>query len=153
MAGRDELDLMGLHLSELRWLASELTGAPALAQQKGWSPRVDLLEADGYFVINAELGGVRCEQVSLSYHPERHSITIRGHRSDTLLSGPDRLAPHLLEIEYGEFSREIELPETQIDLADVRSRLRAGILTIVLPKQAAGRVTVVIEETIIVTPL
>jgi HSP20 family molecular chaperone IbpA len=56
-----------------------------------------------------------------------------------------------LEIDYGGFSRDIELPPSPICVEGVRTQFRNGILAIVLPKMAQSHVTVVIEESIILT--
>lgn len=148
MATRDELDWM-LHLGqELKWISGEMTGTPLVARQRGWTPRMDLLESPDYYLLKVELAGVQPSNISLSYHPEKHSISIRGERSDSLVSEIERCTPHLLEIEYGSFSREIELPEEPIDLSNVKTQYRSGMLYVVLPKASESPVTVVIERTI-----
>lgn len=120
------------------------------ARQRGWTPRMDMLEAAHFFVIRLELAGIRRDKISLSYSPDRHSLIVKGERSEDLIQAEDRCAAHLLEIEFGEFAREVFLPETPIDVANARTQMRSGMLYIVLPKTEERPITVTIEKTIII---
>lgn len=150
MGDRDELEWVAHLGHELKWLTGELTGSPFVARHHGWTPRIDLIESEDFFLVRVELAGVRPDGVQVNYHPERHSLTVKGDRTDTLLKG-DKASPHLLEIDYGGFSRDIELPPCPLCVEGVRTQFRNGILAIVLPKLAQNHVTVVIEESIILT--
>lgn len=150
MGDRDEMEWVAHLGHELKWLTGELTGSPFVARHHGWTPRIDVIETDDLFLVRVELAGVRPEGVQATYHPERYSLTVRGERTDSLLSG-DRASPHLLEIDYGAFSRDIELPPHPINAEGIQTQFRNGILAIVLPKLTQSRVTVVIEESITLT--
>lgn len=147
MGGRDELEWVAHLGHELKWLTGELTGAPLLARQRGWTPRLDLMEAPDFFLIRVELAGVRPERLSLTYHQGSHSLSIRGERMDALEEHA-KVVPHLLEIDYGYFAREVELPPATILLGEVKTQLNGGILSIVLPKANTERLAMTIEETI-----
>lgn len=127
--------------------------APVIARKGGWSPRIDFLETARYYLLKVELAGVRRDEFRVSYNAERHTLVLRGHRHESVMSAEDKCSAHILEIDYGEFGREIPLPDTPISLDDVRSQVRGGMLYVVLPKASETRVTVVIEETITITNL
>lgn len=150
MGERDELEWVAHLGHELKWLTGELTGSPFVARHHGWTPRIDVIETEDLFLVRVELAGVKQEGVQVVYHPDRCSLTVKGERTDCLLSG-DSASPHLLEIDYGAFSRDIELPPHPICVEAIRTQFKNGILAIVLPKLTQTRVTVVIEESITLT--
>jgi HSP20 family protein len=152
MASRELQDWIA-HLGyELKWLSGDFTGAPpTIAQQRGWTPRIDLLESEDFFLVRAELAGVRASEVSLRYYADRNALVIRGQRIEDDDEGALSAAPHLLEIDFGEFSREIALPESTMILAEgVKTHFRSGLLYILLPKRDQEESSVVVEKTITV---
>lgn len=104
------------------------------ARQTGWSPRVDVLEAPDHLLVRLELAGVPPEGLTLQYNPKRHSLVVRGARQDETCPSEEPWAPHQLEIDFGEFSREVRLPEIDLALEDVRVRSVNGVALIVIPK-------------------
>ena len=96
-------------------------------RQGVWRPLTDVYENEEAIVVRIEIGGMREEDFTI-YLEERH-LLIEGNRTDTL----ERRAYYQMEIPYGEFSTEIELP------VPVRSRVRQptiemAFLKVVLPK-------------------
>ena len=134
---------------DLQRLQGELLRSrPVVASGKCWEPRVDVIEDDRNFVIKAEIAGVRGEDIQLLFLPERHSILIRGVRHDD--EGPSsgrRL--HQLEIPFGEFAREVTLPEVPIDHQNMRAQYRNGFLHVLIPKAE----TLVVTQTITIQGL
>ena len=119
--------------TDLGRFAEELSrGGPKLARGKLWEPRIDVFEDDTKIVVRAEIAGVRGEDISLIYVPERNSLLIRGVRSQEEIH--ERSVAHQLEIYYGEFEREQPLPEGELEPAGIRAQYRNGFLTVVLPK-------------------
>ncbi|HLK16358.1 MAG TPA: Hsp20/alpha crystallin family protein [Fimbriimonadaceae bacterium] len=119
--------------ADLGRYAEELSrGVPKLARSKLWEPRVDVFEDEDRIVIRAEISGVRGEDISLIYVPERNSVLIRGVRLQEEI--PERSVAHQLEIYYGEFEREQPLPEVELKPDRIRAHYRNGFLTVVLPK-------------------
>lgn len=108
------------------------TGTTAL-RKSFWIPNMDLTEGPDNLVLKAELAGVRVEDVQLIYIPERHSISLRGFRRD---DPADSISTgiHQLEIYYGEFEREISLPECSVESKGIKATLKNGFLTVVVPK-------------------
>ncbi len=124
---------------EMSPLAEELTtGRPRVATARFWEPRVDLIEEARRFLLKAEIAGVKAEDIQLLYIPERHSMLIRGVRSEGDHTDGDRQGVHQLEIYYGEFQREIKLPAGDIDSQGIRAQYRNGFLYVLIPKKERG---------------
>ena len=99
----------------------------------GWTPPVDLYETAVDFVLSAELPGLTRDQIDI--HAEDNRITIRGERGATCQIPCEHY--HRVERGHGRFSRAFVLPEP-IDVAHVGADLKDGILTVTMPKAAAG---------------
>lgn len=120
---------------EIHSLNEELTaGRPKLARARFWEPRIDLIEEDHRLLLKAEIAGVNGEDVQLLYLPERHSIVIRGVRPEEDPTDGNRTGIHQLEIYYGDFQREVQLPDIRIDPNGIRAQYRNGILLVMIPK-------------------
>ena len=122
--------------TDLEGLSGELTSSrPKLATAKCWVPKVDLIEESRRLIMKSELAGVRADDISLIYLPERHSILLRGQRPEQDFSDGSRTGIHQLEILYGEFEREIGLPNVTIDSSGIKAQFRNGILLVTIPKR------------------
>jgi HSP20 family protein len=122
-------------------------GRPKVANARFWEPRVDVFEEGHRFVLRAELAGVRGEDIQLLYIAERHAIVIRGIRQDGELTNTDGVVTHQLEIYYGEFQREIPLPESTIDVSAIRAQYRNGFLLVMVPKLERAVVRRIVQIT------
>ncbi len=132
--------------TDLQRIGDELTRSrPALATGKYWEPRADVMDLGDKIVIRMELAGVRGEDIGLLYNHERNCILIRGLRTEDG-SENDRLGFYQLEIPYGEFSREIALPDIPIQEKAIRAQYRNGFLIVMIPK--AERIIVQTRVTI-----
>jgi HSP20 family protein len=116
---------------------------PAVASGNCWEPRVDLIEDERRFIIKAEIAGVRGEEIQLLYIPERHSILIKGFRQDEDGQIQGRRF-HQMEIPSGDFAREVNLPDIQIDAQSMRAQYRNGFLLVMIPKADGVVVTTTI---------
>ena len=96
-------------------------------RQGVWRPLTDVYENEEAIVVRVEIGGMREEEFTI-YLEERH-LLIEGNRTDTL----ERRAYYQMEIPYGEFSTEIELP-VPVAVEGATANYRDGFLKIVLPK-------------------
>ncbi len=129
--------------NDLQRLSEEMRrSGPTLAGGKGWEPRVDLMEGPDHLILRAEIAGVRGEDINLVYLPSSHSLLIRGVRLDE--DNPSGY--YQLEIYYGEFQREVRLPDLPVDIQRMKAQYKNGFLTVAIPK--AGHVTVTHEVTI-----
>ena len=90
-----------------------------------WAPRIEVYERDGKLIINADLPGVRKEDV----HAEITSdvVTIRGQRKQEKTSSEGNL--YRSERSYGAFYRTIALPDG-VDTESAAANFRDGVLQI-----------------------
>ena len=96
-------------------------------RQGVWKPLTDVYENEEAIVVRVEIGGMREEDFSIFL--EGRLLLIQGNRADTL----ERRAYYQMEIPYGEFRAEIELP-LPVTAEGVTAFYRDGFLKIVLPK-------------------
>ena len=121
--------------SELQRLSEELhRSGPTMVRRRYWEPRVDLTENPESLLLKAELAGVRGEDIQLVYIPESHSVVLRGVRREEEYSESARTGAYQLEIYYGEFEREIKLPEIAVEPDGIKAHYRNGFLLITVPK-------------------
>lgn len=100
---------------------SPLTGA--------WIPPVDVMEDKDQVLINAELPGVKPEDVKISM--ENNLLTIRGEKHQNAEQSNERV--HRYERSYGVFERAFTVPST-VDAERITARYEHGVLTVTLPK-------------------
>lgn len=92
-----------------------------------WRPPTDVYETEDNIVVRIEIAGMKESDFSISL--EDRFLTIRGIRGDVI----EKRAYHQMEIPFGEFVSEVELPSAII-LESVEAVYRDGYLRIVLPK-------------------
>jgi len=97
-----------------------------LSRPHAWRPPTDVYETDDAIIIRVEVAGMREADFTISL--VGRNLTIRGIRQDT----SERRAYHQMEIPFGEFSTEFELPHTIIS-DKVEAIYRDGFLRITLP--------------------
>jgi len=123
--------------SELQRLSDELyRSGRTVVSKRFWEPKVDLLEDADNFILKAELAGIRGEDIQLLYVAERHTILLRGVRREEDFPDSSRTGIYQLEIYYGNFEREIKLPEIGVDPDGIKAHYRNGFLLIMVPKSA-----------------
>lgn len=99
-----------------------------------WSPSVDIFENKDKIVIEAELAGMKPEDVDVSI--ENNVITLRGERKFEKNEESENY--HRVERSYGSFTRSFTLPRTVIsDEAD--ASFENGVLSITLPKREEAK--------------
>ena len=137
---RRDLDEWFWHVgSQLERLSEELHPLRPTIASRFWEPRIDVLEDNLHVILKAELAGIRGEDIQLLYIPERHSILLRGVRREEDSRDSNRTGIYQLEIYYGEFEREIKLPEIAVEPDGIKAHYRNGFLIIVVPKAAEIR--------------
>jgi len=115
--------------------SSEAQRWRSLNRPRAWRPLTDVYENEESIVVRVEIGGMVEEDFSV-YLEERRLI-IEGSRMDT----PERRAYYQMEIPYGEFSTEVELP-VPVAAESVAAVYRDGFLKIVLPKARSNLIQV-----------
>ena len=102
-----------------------------------WLPHIEVYERDGKLVINADLPGVRKEDVDAEITAD--AVTIRGTRKQERTSSEGGL--YRSERSYGSFHRLIPLPEG-VDPESATANFRDGVLRIEMrapERRARGR--------------
>lgn len=92
-----------------------------------WRPPTDVFETDEGYIVRVEIPGMRDGEFSVMV--ENNLLTIRGSRSDT----PEKRAFHQMEIRFGDFSTEIELPPN-VNMNQIQADYEDGFLRVSLPK-------------------
>lgn len=92
-----------------------------------WRPYTDVYETEDAYTVRVEIAGMRNADFTLSL--EGRFLVIRGLRPDV----SERRAYHQMEIPFGEFLSEVELPGP-VDAEDVEATYQDGFLRILLPK-------------------
>jgi HSP20 family protein len=94
-----------------------------------WRPQMDIFETRSEIVIQAEIAGVRKEDIVIEV--SNKAVKISGNRKSNHL---DRTATfRLAEIQFGQFERVLYLPSV-IDVEKVAAKFSNGFLEIVLGK-------------------
>ncbi len=91
-----------------------------------WRPPTDVYETEDTIIVRVEVAGMREGDFTISL--VERNLTVRGARQDT----SERRAYHQMEIAFGEFLTEVELPYLVIS-DKVEATYRDGFLRITLP--------------------
>lgn len=94
-----------------------------------WRPNVDIIENEDSYEIQAELPGMKKEDVQLSI--ENNVLTISGETSQEVKE--DRRNYLRVERSYGRFERSFSL-SNNVDRDNVRAEFEDGVLKVSLPK-------------------
>jgi HSP20 family protein len=111
----------------------------ALGQLGQWAPSMDVSESDREWRIEAELPGVRKDDVNVEVRD--HHLVLRAEMRQETPEGegdPAERQYHRRERRYGRFDRVFPLPDN-VDEAQIRCTFRDGVLTIHLPKTEKAR--------------
>jgi HSP20 family protein len=106
-----------------------VTGEDAMAQG-AWSPSIDIFEGKDNIVLEAELPGMKIEDVDVSI--ENNTITLKGERKFEKRDENDNY--HRVERSYGAFTRSFTLPRNVVG-DDAQAEFKNGILRVTLPKR------------------
>jgi HSP20 family protein len=96
---------------------------------RGWNPSVDLYETTDAFVLEADLPGVKSENVTVEM--ENDDLVLQGSRSLEKSHSDGRF--HTMERSSGHFMRRMKLPES-VDKDAIQAEFRDGVLHVILPK-------------------
>jgi len=114
-----------------------LPATGAEGQQGGLlMPQINVSETDTEIRITAELPGVAEKDVDITLDDDM--LTIRGEKR--MEQKEDKENYHFVERSFGSFMRSIRLPQS-VNREQVRANVENGVLTIVLPKNAAQEKT------------
>jgi HSP20 family protein len=98
-----------------------------LPETAGWSPLVDIEEQDDAYLLEAELPGVRQEDVDIEL--VGNELAISGELKEKDRTGVVRRRTR----RTGRFDYRVTLPE-QVDAEQIEASLAEGVLTVRVPK-------------------
>lgn len=101
-----------------------------------WRPPTDVYETEEAIIIRIEIAGMQDEGFSISLS-DRY-LVVRGVRPDI----SERRSYHQMEIFFGEFMSEVELPAPVVP-EEVKADYNLGFLRVELPKGRPQRIKVV----------
>ena len=102
-------------------------GWPSPVETRGWSPLVDIEEADDAYVVEAELPGVKREDVNIEL--VGNEFTITGEVKQRKHTGALRRQTR----RTGRFAYRVGLP-AQVEAENIEASLSDGVLTVRVPK-------------------
>lgn len=107
--------------------------APSTARAD-FQPRFDVVETEAAYRFEADLPGVKDEDLEITL--DGRTLTIAGQRARTQNAEGDN--PHIVERVWGRFSRSFRLPATA-DAEAIEADLQGGVLTVTVGKKAEVR--------------
>jgi HSP20 family protein len=102
--------------------------------ESAWAPPVDVYEAEGQYVLNAEVPGVAAKDMRIEV--SGCEVAIRGERRYDAVCSEESY--YRLEAIRGRFHRTFSLPEP-LDPHTIRAELLDGVLRVVIPKRERTR--------------
>lgn len=115
-------------LAELRDRLDRAFGEMASGEGRKWVPRIDVVRGPERLVIQAELPGIKLEEVDISV--EGDVLTISGHHEDTKEEKDKQFVRR--ERRYGSFSRSMPLPQG-VDPDQIEANYEDGVLEVSIP--------------------
>jgi HSP20 family protein len=101
-----------------------------------WNPSFEVKETNDAFLFKADMPGIRNDDLDITLDGNR--LMISGQREQEREEGEEQGRYHAYERSYGSFSRMFTLPDSA-DVDHIRTDLKDGVLTLVVPKKAGGQ--------------
>jgi HSP20 family protein len=103
---------------------------------ESWTPSVNLYENSTSYLVCVDLAGVEKEKIDVEVAD--HRLRLRGARAVPMYSPgegeqQEKIRVHLMEIDHGGFTREVEIP-VDADPHKISATYRNGLLWIEIPK-------------------
>jgi HSP20 family protein len=105
---------------------------------RGWNPSMDLLETIEAFILEADLPGVKAENVKVEV--KDGELVLQGWRSFEKSHSNGRY--HTMERCFGHFVRRMKLPQSVVE-NDIQVEFRDGVLRAILPKLKTKERTII----------
>ncbi len=106
------------------------------SRPRSWRPPTDIYETDDQYIVLVEIAGMREEDFAVSI--EGSILSINGNRNSPVY---ERRAFHQMEIPFGDFITQIELPAA-IEIDKIEAAYENGFLKISLPKEKPKRIEI-----------
>ena len=107
-----------------------------------FNPKVDIIERENEFELQAALPGLKKEEISLELN--NNKLTLSGERK--FVKDEKNEKYHIVESNYGSFTRTFSLPEN-VKQDSIRARVADGILFVTIekadPKAGVAKIDIV----------
>lgn len=100
-----------------------------------WRPPTDVYETEDTLVVRLEIAGM--VETDFTIVIDERFLMIRGVRAEV----PERRAYHQMEIRFGEFGADIELPY-DVAINEITAVYTNGFLRVTLPKARPRRIEI-----------
>jgi HSP20 family protein len=100
-----------------------------------WRPPTDVFETEDALVVRIEIAGMA--ETDFTIVIDGRFLMIRGTRAEA----PERRAYHQMEIRFGEFGADIELPFPVV-INEIAAVYSNGFLKVMLPKARPQRIDI-----------
>jgi HSP20 family protein len=137
MTQKNDLISFPMHLpQEVERLFDEIIHRPwgFCREIRGWNPSVDLYESPDAYILEADLPGVKAEDVKVEI--DNSDLVLTGWRS--LEERHDHGRFHAMERSSGQFVRRLKLPES-VEKDAIEAEFRDGVLRVHIPKTKKKR--------------
>lgn len=102
--------------------------------EASWTPRVDIYETQESYVLNAELPGLKKEEINIDVND--NTLTINGEKKFEEKVEKDNYVR--VERNYGSFSRSFTLSE-DVNTEAIKASYKEGVLELTLPKKEESK--------------
>lgn len=97
-----------------------------------YSPKVDVVETENAYEVSVSLPGFKKEDIKVEI--DENKLTISGERKWEKKEEDKNKKFHLVESEYGSFTRAFTLPN-QVNAGGIEAKFQDGILQLNIPKE------------------
>ena len=127
----------------MRRITEQMFGPMTSSSDEMWSPRIEVSQRDGKFVVRAELPGMNKDDVRAEVRDD--TLILEGERRQELKE--DREGYFLTERSYGRFYRAIPLPPG-VKADGAHATFKDGVLELTMdaPKEQQNGKSIPIEE-------
>jgi len=118
---------------------AKLEGSPSddgkqmVRKSKLWSPSTDIRETQDKIILEAEVPGMKKEEISIELSPD-NVLTLSGQHKFEEKNERDKF--HRVERRFGSFRRSLRLP-SNVDTSKISAKCEDGVLAVEIPKTAA----------------
>ncbi|MCK5391984.1 MAG: Hsp20/alpha crystallin family protein [Deltaproteobacteria bacterium] len=109
----------------------QLTEGP---EKETWSPKVDIYETEGSYVLNAELPGLKKEEIKIDLND--NTLTLKGERKFEEKVEKENYVR--IESSYGSFARSFVLSD-KVNGENITANYKDGVLEVTLPKKEEAK--------------
>lgn len=109
------------------------------SNQSSFKPKVNISEDDKNYYVDAELAGIKKDDVAIEYAND--ILTIKAEKKEEKEDKGKNY--HRVESSYGTFSRSVQVPN--VDYDNTKAKFEDGVLKVTLPKKEENKTKITIE--------